>query len=75
MKADLERLLMSEAELLELTGFDRQQLLPSNKLKTDQNNILRAIALGFTAIAFVAFASIFLPALRLAGIIFLISLT
>jgi hypothetical protein len=75
MKADLERLLISEVELLELTGFDRQQLLPSNKLKTDQNNILRAIALGFTAIAFVAFVSIFLPALRLAGIIFLISLT
>jgi hypothetical protein len=75
MKADLERLLISETELRELTGFDRQILLPSPQLTPRQINMQRSLALAIMAIAFVTFASIFLPALRTAGIIFLISLT
>ena len=75
MKADLERLLISETELWELTGFDRQILLPSPQLTPRQINRQRSLALVIMAIAFVTFASIFLPALRTAGIIFLISLT
>ncbi len=75
MKADLERLLISETELWELTGFDRQILLPSPQLTPRQINRQRSLALAIMAIAFVTFASIFLPALRTAGIIFLISLT
>ena len=75
MKADLERLLISETELWELTGFDRQILLPSSQLTPRQINRQRSLALVIMAIAFVTFASIFLPALRTAGIIFLISLT
>ncbi|PZO35307.1 MAG: hypothetical protein DCF19_24180 [Pseudanabaena frigida] len=74
MKADLERLLISEAELLELTGFSRQQLLASPDLTKKQITMQRAIALGIMAINFISFASIFLPPLRIAGIIFLISL-
>lgn len=74
MRTDLERLLISEAELLELTGFDRQQILPSLQLTSRQIKIQRAIALGVTAINFISFASIFLPPLRIAGMIFLISL-
>lgn len=73
MRADLERLLISEAELLELTGFDRQQLLQFHRLTPRQIMMQRAIALGVGAISFAIFASIFLPALRLSGIIFLIS--
>ncbi len=75
MKADLERLLISETELRELTGFDRQILLPLTKLTQRQVSMRRSIALVVSAIAFLTFASIFLPALRTAGIIFLISLT
>jgi hypothetical protein len=75
MRANLERLLISEAELLELTGFDRQQILEFTRLSPRQIKIQRAIALAITAIAFILFASIFSPPLRVAGIIFLISLT
>jgi hypothetical protein len=75
MRADLERLLISEADLLELTGFDRQKIWQSTKLTPQQLTTQKAIALATFAIAFVTFASIFLPALRTAGIIFLISLT
>lgn len=74
MRADLERLLISEVELLELTGFNRQQILPSMELTQRQIKIQRAIALGITAINFILFTSIFLPPLRTAGIIFLIGL-
>ncbi len=75
MRANLERLLISEAELLELTGFDRQQILEFTRLSPRQIKIQRAIAVAITAIAFILFASIFSPPLRVAGIIFLISLT
>ncbi len=75
MKADLERLLISEVELLELTGFDRQQFRQAHQFTPRQIKIQKAIALATTAIAFVTFTSIFLPALQLVGIIFLISLT
>lgn len=74
MRADLERLLISEAELLELTGFDRQQILQSNQLAPRQMMMQRSIALGVGVITFAVFASTFLPALRLTGIILLISL-
>ena len=74
MRADLERLLISEAELLELTGCDRQKILQVNQLTPRQMMMQRVIALGVAAIAFAIFASIFLPALRLSGITFLISL-
>jgi hypothetical protein len=73
MRADLERLLISEAELLELTGFDRQKFLQADQLNPRQIMMRRVIALGVAAIAFAIFASIFLPALRLSGIVFLIS--
>ncbi|PZV13819.1 MAG: hypothetical protein DCF20_14195 [Pseudanabaena sp.] len=75
MRADLEQLLISEAELLELTGFDRQKVLPSIELTPQQIRKQQAIALGITAINFISFSSIFLPPLRIAGIILLISLT
>ena len=79
MRPDLDRLLISEAELVDLTGFERQQILPSITLSImftpRQIAIHRAIALAITAIAFVTFASVFLPALRMVGIIFLISIT
>ena len=75
MRPDLERLLISEAELLDLTGFERQQILPSITFTPRQIAIHRAIALAITAIAFVTFASVFLPTLRMVGIIFLISIT
>ncbi len=75
MRADLERLLISETELWELTGFNRQQILPSIALTVSQRNRQMAIALAISAIAFFGFASIFLPALRIAGMILLISLT
>lgn len=75
MRADLERLLISDAELLTLTGFDRPKVLPSNQLAPQQITFQRSLALSVTVIAFVTFASIFLPALRTAGVIFLISLT
>ncbi|WP_103667020.1 hypothetical protein [Pseudanabaena sp. BC1403] len=75
MRADLERLLISEAELLDLTGFNRQQILPSMELTPRQIKTHRAIALGIAALNFISFASIFLPPLRIMGIIFLISLT
>ncbi|HBC43345.1 MAG TPA: hypothetical protein DCZ88_16055 [Pseudanabaena sp.] len=74
MKADLERLLISEAELLELTGFDRQKILLSCQMNPRQIIIHRAICSGIGVIAFAVFASIFLSALRLAGTILLISL-
>jgi len=74
MRADLERLLISEAELLELTGFDRQKLLQSNHLTPRQIMIQRAIALGVGAVSFAIFAGMFLPALRFTGIILLVSL-
>ena len=74
MRADLERLLISEAELWELTGFNRQQILPSIALAVSQPNRQKAIALAISAIAFFGFASIVLPALRIAGMILLISL-
>lgn len=73
MRADLEQLLISEAELLELTGCDRQKILQAYQLTPRQIMMQRAIALGNGAIAFTIFASIFLPTLRLSGIIFLIS--
>ena len=60
MRADLERLLISEAELLELTGFDRQKLLQSNHLTPRQIMIQRAIALGVGVISFAIFAGMFL---------------
>lgn len=75
MRANLERLLISETELIELTGFDRQKLLLPTNFTTRQLGTQRMIALGITAIAFVTFASIFLPKLQVVGIIFLISLT
>jgi len=75
MRTDLERLLISEAELLELTGFDRQQILQLTKLTPRQINSQRAIAIVVSAISFISFASIFLPSLRTVGIIFLIGLT
>jgi hypothetical protein len=75
MRANLQRLLISEAELLELTGFNRQQILPSTELTPRQIKIQRAIALGISAITFISVASIFLPPLRIAGIIFLLGLT
>ncbi len=75
MRADLERLLISEADLLELTGFDRQKIWQSTKLTPQHQKFQKAIALAVFTIAFVTFASIFLPALRTAGMIFLISLT
>ena len=79
MRPDLDRLLISEAELVDLTGFERQQILPSITpsimFTPRQIAIHRAIALAITAIAFVTFASVFLPALRMVGIIFLISIT
>ena len=79
MRPDLERLLISEVELVDLTGFERQQILPSITpsimFTPRQIAIHRAIALAITAIAFVTFASVFLPALRMVGIIFLISMT
>ncbi len=74
MRADLERLLISEAELWELTGFNRQQILSAIALTSNQRNRQKAIALTISAIAFFGFASIFLPALRMSGIILLISL-
>jgi hypothetical protein len=75
MRADLERLLISEAELLELTGFDRQKILQSHQLTPRQIMMIhRVIAFGVGVIAFALFASIFLPALRLAGTILLISI-
>lgn len=75
MRANLERLLISEAQLLELTGFDRQKILESIHLTSQQIIIQRSLALGITAIAFVTLASVFLPSLRITGIVFLISLT
>ena len=75
MRADLERLLISEAELFELTGFDRQLLLKATQVNPQQIKIQRLIAVAVGAIAFVTLASIFLPALRITGIIFLISVT
>jgi len=75
MRANLERLLISEAQLLELTGFDRQKILESIHLTSQQIIIHRSLSLGITAIAFVTLASVFLPSLRIAGIVFLISLT
>ncbi len=75
MRANLERLLISESQLLELTGFDRQKILESIKISSQQITIPRSLALGITVIAFVTLASVFLPALRVAGIVFLISLT
>ena len=75
MRADLERLLISEAELLELTGFNRQQVLPSMELNRKYIKRQQLIALAITAINFISFTSIFLPPLRIAGIILLISLT
>ena len=75
MRADLERLLISEAELFELTGFNHQQIMPSMQLTPRQIKFQRAIALGISGINFISFASIFVPPLRIAGIIFLIGLT
>ncbi len=75
MRTDLERLLISEAELLELTGFDRQQILQLAKLTPKQINSQRAIAIVVSAISFISFASIFLPSLRTVGIVFLVGLT
>jgi hypothetical protein len=75
MRANLERLLISESQLLELTGFDRQKILESIHLTSQQIIIHRSLALGITAIAFVTLASVFLPSLRITGIVFLISLT
>jgi hypothetical protein len=75
MRANLERLLISEAQLLELTGFDRHRILESIHPTAQQRLIQRSIALGVTAIAFVTLASVFLPTLRIVGIVFLISLT
>ena len=75
MRANLERLLISEAQLLELTGFDRQRVLESTQTTQQQIIIQRTVALVITMIAFVTLASIFLPTLRVVGITFLISLT
>ncbi|MBD2176772.1 hypothetical protein H6F42_07575 [Pseudanabaena sp. FACHB-1998] len=75
MKADLERLLISEAELLELTGFDRQKILESTQLSPRQTKVQKLISIASAAIAFITIASIFLPTLRITGIVFLISLT
>ncbi|WP_190315960.1 hypothetical protein [Pseudanabaena sp. UWO310] len=74
MRADLERLLISEAELLELTGFPCQQILQQPKLTPKQVQIQRTIALAIMVINFISFTSVFLPPLRIAGIILLISL-
>jgi len=75
MRSDLEQLLLSEEELIELTGYERLKVLPSNQLTSKQIAWQRAIAIAIVIIAFVTFASIFLPSLRVAGSIFLISLT
>jgi hypothetical protein len=75
MRADLERLLISEAELFELTGFNHQQIMPSMQLTPRQIKFQRALALGISGINFISFASIFVPPLRIAVIIFLIGLT
>ena len=74
MRADLERLLISEAALVELTGFDRQKVLLSNKLTSQQITVQRAIALGVFSISFISLASIFFPTLQIAGVIFLVGL-
>lgn len=74
MRADLERLLISEEELIELTGFERHKVLPSTQLNSKQIAWQRTIAIAIMIIAFVTFASIFLPSLRFTGTIFLISL-
>lgn len=75
MHADLQRLLISEVELVELTGFERQKVLPPNQLTSKQINWQRSIAIAIVIISFVTFASVFLPSLRLAGTIFITSLT
>ncbi|PZU93007.1 MAG: hypothetical protein DCE90_17145 [Pseudanabaena sp.] len=75
MRADLERLLISEEDLVELTGFERHKVLPPTQLTTKQIAWQRAIAIAVFIITFVTFASIFLPSLRVAGTVFLISLT
>lgn len=75
MKADLERLLISETELLELTGFDRQKILQAQQLSPSQARIQKLVAIATLVIAFITFTSVFLPTLRVTGIVFLISLT
>lgn len=75
MKADLERLLISETELLELTGFERQKVLQAKLLSPRQSKIQKLVAVASAAIAFITFASVFLPTLRITGFMFLIGLT
>jgi hypothetical protein len=75
MRSDLERLLITEAELQEITGFDRHRFQQSSKVRLKQTKLQWAIACGISAIAFITFASVFLPSLRFSGIFFLVSLT
>jgi hypothetical protein len=75
MRADLERLVIDDKQLLDITGFDRQRLLLIDKLPSRYIKLQRWIAFSITAIAFITFASIFVPVLRFSGVIFLISLT
>lgn len=75
MRSDLERLLITEAELQELTGFDRHRFQQSTEVRLKQVKLQWTIACGVSAIAFITFASVFLPSLRFSGIFFLVSLT
>ncbi len=75
MRSDLERLLITEVELQELTGFERHSLQQSTEVRLKQVKLQWAIAGGVSAIAFITFASIFLPSLRTSGSILVVSLT
>ncbi|MDX2254403.1 MAG: hypothetical protein NW214_02705 [Pseudanabaenaceae cyanobacterium bins.39] len=75
MRADLERLVIDDKQLLDLTGFDRQKLLLVDRLPSRYIKLQRLLTFSITIITFITFASVFVPALRFSGTIFLISLT
>jgi len=75
MRSDLERLLIAEAELQQITGFDRHQFQQPAEARLKQVKLQWSIACGSSAIAFITFASIFLPPLRFSGIILVVSLS
>ena len=75
MRSDLERLLIAEAELQQITGFDRHQFQQPAEARLKQVKLQWSIACGSSTIAFITFASIFLPPLRFSGIILVVSLS
>ena len=75
MRSDLERLLIAEAELQQITGFDRHQFQQSAAALLKQVKLQWLIACGSSTIAFITFASIVLPPLRFSGIILVVSLS